>query len=114
MAVTQFGAGELYVFGRRASQDADFYNPTQSEEDKRQRHSYEYQVWRATVLLRDNYTCCRCGNKRDPRRNVYLVAHHIKRWSIYPALRFDVDNGETLCNSCHWAEHHSANNRNQK
>ena len=30
-----------------------------------------------------------------------LQAHHIKKWSTASTLRYEVDNGITLCRSCH-------------
>lgn len=49
------------------------------------------------ILKRDNYTCNMCGVKGH-----YLQVNHIKKWSDYPELRFDLDNCETLCMSCHY------------
>lgn len=64
-----------------------------------ERNMPEYIEWRRSVYQRDNYTCQKCGNKSD------LNAHHIKPWSGYPELRFDVNNGLTLCKDCHSLEH---------
>lgn len=63
------------------------------------RNMPEYAEWRKAVYERDNYTCQECGSKRG------LNAHHVKQWVSYPALRFDVNNGITLCEECHAKRH---------
>lgn len=60
------------------------------------RHSLEYKLWHAEVLKRDNYTCVKCGAK-----GCILEVNHIKSFSEYPDLRFNVENGETVCIPCH-------------
>lgn len=65
------------------------------------RTSAEYLDWRLAVFTRDGFTCQRCGNKRG--RNLH--AHHIKSFADYPALRFTVSNGLTLCRTCHELVH---------
>ncbi len=59
-------------------------------------YSFEYRQWRRTVFIRDEFTCVKCGVK-----HVYVTAHHIKSFSHYPSVRFDIDNGLTLCEDCH-------------
>lgn len=61
------------------------------------RESSRYRNWRKTVFERDRYTCIECGDNEG--RN--LNAHHLKSFSSYPELRFDLDNGVTLCIPCH-------------
>lgn len=66
-------------------------------ENVKARHSFEYQEWRRLVYERDNYTCQHCGDSRGGN----LHPHHIKHFSEYPELRYEVSNGITLCKPCH-------------
>ncbi len=56
-----------------------------------------YAEWRKRVFKRDGHKCQMpgCGYKRA------LNAHHIVKWSSAAYLRFDEDNGITLCYRCH-------------
>ncbi len=60
-----------------------------------------YRLWREAVFLRDNYTCQECGAKSGNGKAIHLEAHHIKSFSLYLELRFDIDNGITYCDECH-------------
>jgi len=56
----------------------------------------EYKTWRKLVFERDDYTCQMCK-----KRGVVLQADHIKSWTFYPDLRYELSNGRTLCVDCH-------------
>lgn len=68
---------------------------------KETRHaSRKYWEWRDAVKERDGWKCqhCRCEDKKK------LHAHHIESWGKNPDLRFDINNGMTLCKNCHAKE----------
>lgn len=62
----------------------------------RDRKTLEYKNWLRAIFKRDNYTCQDCGEKGGR-----IEAHHIKSWELYPKLRFNIKNGQTLCKECH-------------
>lgn len=68
--------------------------------DKQERHCKKYIDWRNEVFKRDAYTCKKCGQHGGT-----LNAHHIKLFSKYKNLRYDLNNGITLCEECHKLEH---------
>ena len=57
----------------------------------------QYKKWRQDVKNRDKRKCrfpgCECTKR--------LQVHHIKKWSEYPTLRYEITNGITLCAKCH-------------
>ena len=61
------------------------------------RNSDEFKVWRMTIFRRDWFTCQECGNKKSS----ILQAHHIVPIRKDISKIFDVNNGITLCKSCH-------------
>lgn len=56
-----------------------------------------YIKWRKQIYARDNHTCQWPGCSSKKRLN----AHHIRRWADFPGLRFDINNGITLCCAHH-------------
>lgn len=88
-----------YEWGKYNSKTGKFhwnYKGGITPENKAVRNSDKSKYWRVKVFERDNYTCQKCGNTGG-----ILNAHHIKEFSKYKELRFDVNNGMTLCKSCH-------------
>jgi len=87
----------LLMKGRNSGSDHYLWKGgSKNRERNRIMESYEYRTWRKEVFERDDYTCQECG-----RRGGDLNADHIKPFALYPDLRFDVDNGRTLCVGCH-------------
>lgn len=66
------------------------------------RNSKKGTKWRNDVFARDDWTCQKCG-----QRGGDLNAHHIKPFAEFKKLRFDLDNGITLCRSCHKETHNT-------
>lgn len=75
------------------------YVDGQSMTRDRAREQPRLREWRRAVMTRDGFRCVLCS------ATGYLHAHHMFPWALYPALRFDVDNGVTLCDSCHGDVH---------
>ncbi len=66
-------------------------------DDNLDRRSYAYSYWRRVVYKRDGF-CCKINNSDCSGR---IEAHHILSWKDYPELRFDVNNGITVCKYHH-------------
>lgn len=64
-----------------------------------ERNRYRSKQWVKSVKTRDGWKCVDCGSTEK------LHAHHVKRWKHHPDLRYDIDNGKTLCHSCHEIAH---------
>lgn len=73
----------------------DFNGFSTTEEHMARNNTY-YKEWLKNVFNRDNYTCQCCG-----KRGGNLNAHHLYNFSKCKNLRYDVNNGITLCERCH-------------
>jgi len=81
-------------------------HPSYRENARRRNRGGSHHKWANAVIGRDKSTCQSCGES-----GVELHAHHIKPYKDYPELRFDVDNGLTLCFKCHWNLHAAQNEK---
>lgn len=65
--------------------------------DSRPFHSSEYTYWAKSVKIRDNFKCKIANGDCNGR----LEIHHILAWRDHPKLRYEVNNGITLCHHHH-------------
>lgn len=68
-------------------------------------HDKHYKLalkqWGIKVKERDQYTCQHCGETNKS----LLEAHHIKDRANNPDVKYELNNGITLCITCHAKEH---------
>jgi hypothetical protein len=80
------------------------------------RNCLEMRQWRSDIFHRDGFTCVLCGAKSCKGVNVYIEADHYPKTfasifneykissleeAINCAEMWDLNNGRTLCKSCH-------------
>ena len=95
----------LSLMGRRVREKCHFWKGGVSTQNELLRHGVQFRLWREAVFARDGWTCQKCKV-----RGGNLHSHHIKYFSQYPELRFAIDNGITLCISCHREIHRKEKN----
>jgi hypothetical protein len=65
--------------------------------DRLKKYDTKYTYWMLSIKKRDNWKCK--INNQDCKGN--LEAHHILSWRDYQELRYDINNGITLCHAHH-------------
>jgi len=79
------------------------WNPERTHEQRvAERKTLKDERWRISVFERDKYICQNCGYDKGG----CLVAHHLNSYDKHKKDRYDIDNGITLCVTCH-KEFHS-------
>lgn len=74
---------------------------------KEWRTSKEYRTWRVQVIRRDKKcVICSSNQKRE--------AHHINHSMYFVDLRFNIENGVTLCKNCHTQFHTNFKNSSKE
>lgn len=85
---------------------ASGYKPHNYKEDRStlcrfskqgERRTSIYFNWRKEVWKRDNFKC----RLLDENCSGRIEAHHILGWSSHPELRYEINNGITLCHAHH-------------
>ncbi len=61
----------------------------------------ELKNWSREVKIKGGWVCADCG-ELDKK---LLDSHHIKPKGMFPALMYDLDNGQCLCLWCHAKKH---------
>ena len=81
-----------------SKENAYNWNPNLTDEERIiRRNTSEKTEFVKKALIRDNYTC-QCCNKS---LNHDGVVHHLNGWDNFKEQRYDVQNGITLCETCH-------------
>ena len=70
------------------------YKKSISPKSSKTKRGFKNIAWATLVKERDG-KCAECGSVYD------LHAHHVKGYKRHPELRYDVNNGITLCGECH-------------
>lgn len=64
---------------------------------KQERNDSAYKEWRKSIRERDGWLCKMANGDCLGK----VVAHHILPWAKFPELRYEVNNGITLCTFHH-------------
>ncbi len=85
--------------GRFVGEKSPCYIPdrTKLKTDRQKMFDYRYRDWSRQIKIRDKWKCK--INNRDCKGR--LESHHILNWKDYPKLRYDINNGITLCHFHH-------------
>lgn len=55
----------------------------------------ELYFWAREVRMKDGHKCIQCGKRRK------LTSHHLFNKCKYPLLKYNINNGVSLCFNCH-------------
>ncbi len=72
------------------------------------RKDWETVNWKKAVFERDSYSCVKCGDNKGGN----LIAHHKNGWHWDIENRYNINNGSTLCKTCHDYFHSTYGYRN--
>jgi len=97
------------AFEHKVGENASQWKGGATLKNDRARNGNKLKQWRDEVFKIDNYECAECGSKDE------IQAHHIKEFSKHKELRYNLNNGKTLCIKCHGKIHNrDFSNRRRK
>lgn len=73
------------------------WKPNRDLKKRQERNDSAYQDWRKQVWMRDGFKC----RIADFNCMGQIEAHHILNWEEFPELRYQTNNGITLCHAHH-------------
>jgi hypothetical protein len=88
---------EKSALTRRGKNHWNWKDDRNSLVKKQERNDSAYFAWRRDVWQRDNFKC-KISNKDCAGK---IEAHHILGWKSHPELRYQLNNGITLCHAHH-------------
>ena len=86
---------QKWAIGRCIGLKGEKNNKWKGNPPRIDRTDTNYLNWRRKVKKRDKWICQICGSKNR------LNAHHIFSFTDYQKLRYDTNNGMTICWECH-------------
>lgn len=91
-------AHSLRMRGRSGPSSPRWINDrTQLKTDRRHAYDTRYREWMFKVKTRDGWKC----KIADTNCSGRMEAHHILTWRDFPELRYQINNGITLCQHHH-------------
>lgn len=83
----------------RAKKDAVDKSTPEQKITRKWGQDSNLRSWSKKIKERDGYKCTECGATN------HLHSHHIKSKATHPELKYDMNNGITLCYDCHINAH---------
>lgn len=80
----------------KTGEETNRWKKSLTESDKKRNRVLEKR-WNREIRKRDGKVCAIC---KTTEAKIFDV-DHIKPWSFFPDLRFDLSNGRVLCRPCH-------------
>jgi hypothetical protein len=95
------GCNKCYYLSKFGESNPSWNHNLTPEERLFKRQKVENREWILSVFKRDKFTCQCCGDNKGHNLN----AHHLEGFHWCIDLRYDLNNGVTLCENCHNSFH---------